>query len=993
MDIDLCEKLLLKDAEKEEHNGKYSRMTFSRISDKGWLERSGNGYKLHPLIAEMIYECYVKPRDDYKAHNELINAGLITSQFDRININISVMDKLPLAFIDSICKKLHKKFLDETLYSMMFLLAIEYSSKYKYSDSKRWFEILLKDNNLTIDVEYYRKNIYYSMAKIYCDMRDYKKALEYCHLALSYVHSDEEPQAVYWQIADIYHKTGEYDKALEYFNRVLEIRKNRLGVDDLDTTLLYHHIANIYISKKEYKEAFNYGNLALKAAKSAPNDNVYYIVSAYATLGYAHDKKGEYDKAIETYILALKTAETDLKRDNSITLLVADINRLMANIFFDRKDYSKAVKHYTLALEINERVQGKDHPNTIDLYRFMANTYLCVGDRDKATEYLIKAGIDMSKCKIVAERENKTIEIEVNEQQMAQVYHNRGSTAYKRRDYSAAQDLLKKALAIELKLDEEKKAAQTYHDLGIIALANQDFAGAEEYYRQSLAIKLKLGDEKGVSQTYHQMGKLAQAQCDFATVEDWYKQSIEITLKIGNEHDAAITYSNLGMIAQERKDFKASESWYKQSLAIKQKLGDERGMSVAYYALGKVAEELQDFTVSEEWYKKALSIDLKLGNDRGLISIYCSLGRVAQKRQNLDNAENWFLKMLAITSKLGDKHGMAIAMFNIGLMYDDKYGIQENNEKSVEWYTKAATLGNSSAMFNLGQKYNKGQGILQSYDKAFEWFSKAAEHGHTTAMYNLGMHYHQGDGTIQNRVKAIECWEKAAELGHADAQKIINLLKNNNDKAKMLNKVTSPQAPMIDISSNSETPISHNKQKTEESNFMIKLDNEFLNEIGLGALPDSQKQAFLQHIRQELDTRVGEKLTDGMSDEQLDEFGHFMDQNADAMFEWFNKYLPDFKNREDYQQILDANPHATVVAVMSQYGSMKWLQLNRPDYPQIVASTLEEIKAEITHNRDTLHNGSTKTNATHNAKLTWADKKAAKEKKRRLAKEKRKYKQ
>jgi len=138
---------------------------------------------------------------------------------------------------------------------------------------------------------------------------------------------------------------------------------------------------------------------------------------------------------------------------------------------------------------------------------------------------------------------------------------------------------------------------------------------------------------------------------------------------------------------------------------------------------------------------------------------------------------------------------------------------------------------------------------------------------------------------------------------------------------------------------------------------MFKLDDKFLEDLGLGALPADQKQAFLQHIYSELEMRVGERLTEGMSDELLDEFGYFVDMNEDGMKKWFGENLADYADRDDYKQLREANPDAPETAIMSEYGAMKWLQLNRPDYPQVVAAVLEELKDEIRSNRDAILGG------------------------------------
>ncbi|MCL2174048.1 DUF5663 domain-containing protein [Candidatus Saccharibacteria bacterium] len=135
---------------------------------------------------------------------------------------------------------------------------------------------------------------------------------------------------------------------------------------------------------------------------------------------------------------------------------------------------------------------------------------------------------------------------------------------------------------------------------------------------------------------------------------------------------------------------------------------------------------------------------------------------------------------------------------------------------------------------------------------------------------------------------------------------------------------------------------------------MFRLDDKFLEELGLGALPKEQKQALLQHIYSELEMRVGQRLTDGMSDELLDEFGFFVDMNMDGMNKWFGDNLPDYADRDDFKQLKEANAQAPEAAVMSEYGAMKWLQLNRPDYPQVVAAVLEELKNEIKSNKDAI---------------------------------------
>jgi hypothetical protein len=91
---------------------------------------------------------------------------------------------------------------------------------------------------------------------------------------------------------------------------------------------------------------------------------------------------------------------------------------------------------------------------------------------------------------------------------------------------------------------------------------------------------------------------------------------------------------------------------------------------------------------------------------------------------------------------------------------------------------------------------------------------------------------------------------------------------------------------------------------------MFQLDDNLLQELGLGSLPPAEKNKMLGHIYETLELRVGMRLAEQMSDEQLDEFEGFIDRNDEA-------------------------------------GALKWLETNFPDYKKVVADELEKLKGEI----------------------------------------------
>jgi hypothetical protein len=76
----------------------------------------------------------------------------------------------------------------------------------------------------------------------------------------------------------------------------------------------------------------------------------------------------------------------------------------------------------------------------------------------------------------------------------------------------------------------------------------------------------------------------------------------------------------------------------------------------------------------------------------------------------------------------------------------------------------------------------------------------------------------------------------------------------------------------------------------------IVLNNELLDEIGLGDLLAKRKKTMLKYIYDTLELRVGTELANQMSDEQLEEFEAFSDNQDDqGAFHWLESNFPEYK--------------------------------------------------------------------------------------------------
>lgn len=136
---------------------------------------------------------------------------------------------------------------------------------------------------------------------------------------------------------------------------------------------------------------------------------------------------------------------------------------------------------------------------------------------------------------------------------------------------------------------------------------------------------------------------------------------------------------------------------------------------------------------------------------------------------------------------------------------------------------------------------------------------------------------------------------------------------------------------------------------------MFQLDDQFLQDIGLADLPEEQRKPFLQHVYDQLEYRVGVRLSEGMSDAQLEEFESIIDRKPEVIDAWVAQYAPDYRNDQLFGKIHAASGlPAEDPRIKAEFAATKWLEVNRPDYRDVVAATLDELKAEISQNRSAI---------------------------------------
>jgi uncharacterized protein len=110
---------------------------------------------------------------------------------------------------------------------------------------------------------------------------------------------------------------------------------------------------------------------------------------------------------------------------------------------------------------------------------------------------------------------------------------------------------------------------------------------------------------------------------------------------------------------------------------------------------------------------------------------------------------------------------------DLGSMYANGKGVEQNDEQALFWYRKAAGQGDRIAQSKLGGMYLLGHGVELDYKQAFYWALKAAEQGNRESQYLLGCLYHHGYGVERNIENAVSWYRNVANQNHKEAQFIL----------------------------------------------------------------------------------------------------------------------------------------------------------------------------------------------------------------------------
>ena len=302
-----------------------------------------------------------------------------------------------------------------------------------------------------------------------------------------------------------------------------------------------------------------------------------------------------------------------------------------AVVLWAEGDYSRAEPLFMRVLEVREQTLGKEHPDSLASRNNLALLLLAKGDYAGA-EPLFRGTLEVRERTLGSEHPD-TVQSVNN---LAVLLQLKGA--------GKAEPLFRHTLEVRKRTlgEEHPDTLASMNNLALLLLAKGDYARAEPFFRQALKGREQtLGKEHpDTLSNVNNLAVLLRNKGDYAGAEPLSRRALEVRERtLGKQHpDTLGNVNNLAILLHEMGDYAGAESLYRRALeAMERTLGKEHPDTLqSVNNLANLLRDKDDYASAESLYRWALEgRERTLGKehpDTIMTSYNLSLLREKQKR-------------------------------------------------------------------------------------------------------------------------------------------------------------------------------------------------------------------------------------------------------------------------------------------------------------------------------------------------------------------------
>ena len=514
------------------------------------------------------------------------------------DVIVAQMENLPFAALNEDFQKMHKRLAELPVkIEKQRLRADKYPDD---EDLKDELQELLNEYNALKDSFAEYQNILFSTAKRITQLQS-EQITERMRRAMDAFNEGDVRKAN--TILEEAERDGEI--ALKEYKQSKELleQKREKVIKSINEILLKTDtiMADLSIEIKERIE--NVDKLYSQSIKMAKE--IEYNQEEYANILYKYagflGTYAQYEKALEYYLKALEIDENVLGKEHPDT---ANSYNNIGAVYDNKGEYEKGLEYYLKALEIREKALGKEHPDTATSYINIGFVYSNKGEYEKALEHYLKA-LEILKNTLGEEHPHT-----------ATSYNNIGAVYDIKGEYEKALEYYLKALEIDENVlgKEHPNTATSYNNIGGTYNEIGEYEKGLEYHLKALEIRENvLGKEHpNTATSYNNIGLVYSNKGEYEKALEYYLKALEIDENVlGKEHpDTANSYNNIGGTYNEIGEYKKALAFHFKALNIRIKVFSQEAPETghSYNHIGKVYNNLGEYNKALEYLSKALTI-------------------------------------------------------------------------------------------------------------------------------------------------------------------------------------------------------------------------------------------------------------------------------------------------------------------------------------------------------------------------------------------------
>ncbi len=398
-----------------------------------------------------------------------------------------------------------------------------------------------------------------------------------------------------------------------------------------------------------------------------------------------------------------------------------------------------------------------------------------------------------------------------NKQQIALANSIMGSAYYYLPDLKFSETHFKKALQLEIELDNKKRQAYLYHMLekiysgqgdlkkaratldksmqlartyhprllgklynayGIIALKKGDNKQAVNYFDSSLVLIRHDGNDKKIAYLLNNVATVNFKQGNYSLAIDQFTESMEIKKKLKDKAGEAASLQNIASIYVRQGVLETAREYLLKALRINKKLNYYQRIPGILTNLGICHKDLGDYPKAKEYYLKALALYKKHNNVKKEGGIYGKLGSLLVNEGQTSAALEYYKKAQIIAEDNADlvtQTELLIKMSRLAII-DKKY------TRSIDYAQKA---------INNLQIYNNKEYVRSAYVQLIDAYKQLGN-------YSQALIYTEKMIAVRDSIFSRETVDKLAELNtkyqSEKKENEIKILKKNAEIAELLIK-------------------------------------------------------------------------------------------------------------------------------------------------------------------------------------------------------------